>query len=207
MRTILIFIAIVFAELFIMSLMPLESVKSIIEEETNHTKTWFGEQKTNSMLKDASNLFTLLFISTGAVQGSNDFFLKHRKKRYNKGWQQVSDAKIFDMLASAMEKIWLVIKSGMLRLQIMWVCLLLGMSFILPALIDGLAIRQIQKWGESNVSPNLYSYFNVIFISCFAVPFILLFWPMAITPIYMLAWTVILAGSLWVISSNWQHGG
>ena len=146
----------------------------------------------------------MLFVDTGIVEESRDFFVEHRSREYKEGWQRVSDAPLWDMLVEAMEKFWMVLESGMLRLQIMSVCLLISLSFIVPSLIDGLIKREIQKYGEENVSINIYSVSTLVFCSAFLLPFILLFWPMAISPPYMAIWTLILAGSLWLLASNVQ---
>lgn len=204
MKLLLVFFIILLVELFILCLIPRKHLVEIIDAERQHSVTWFGENKAKEMIDDASSLFNLLFVDTGIVEESRDFFVEHRSREYKEGWQRVSDAPLWDMLVEAMEKFWMVLESGMLRLQIMSVCLLISLSFIVPSLIDGLIKREIQKYGEENVSINIYSVSTLVFCSAFLLPFILLFWPMAISPPYMAIWTLILAGSLWLLASNVQ---
>jgi len=204
MKFLLVFLCILLAEVFILCALPKEYVIKIINEEREYAVTWFGENKTKEMLNDASDLYDLFFVDTGMVEASQKLFVKHRDRDYKKGWQEVSDAPLWDMLVESMNKFWMVLESGLLRLQIMWVCLLVSLSFILPALSDGLVKREIRKYGEHNVSVNIYTVAMFVFNSAFMLPFILLFWPMAISPPYMTIWTIILAGSIWLLASNVQ---
>lgn len=197
--------AILFTEIFLFAFLPNNEAVSILNEERQNVVKWFGENKTRKMLKNADELYIKLFQETGMVDGSIHFVLRHRDNKQKAGWEKMSNSTVWDSLANGIKRIWLVIRGGFFRLQVMWICFLLSLSFIVPSLVDGLVKRAISKLGESNVSLNIYNLSMPVFLSAIGLPLFLLFLPVAISPVYMLIWTVILAGSVWLISSNVQH--
>jgi hypothetical protein len=204
MKIFLCFVFVILVELLILAFLPRQHLVDVIHTERQYSLKWFGEEKSLEMINSANGVFNGMFVDTGLVEGSNNFFLKHRNKKHGKGFQKMSDSKFWDHLVSGVDKMWLIIESGMLRLQIMWVCLLLSLSFVIPSLLDGVVKREIRKYGEDNSSINVYSVAMLVLTSTFSLPLVLLFWPMAISPPYMAIWTIILAFSIWLLSSNVQ---
>lgn len=203
MNYVWVFLGLLFSELLVLSFLPKEHLVEIVDQERQSTVKWFGKEKSTEMIDDANVMFDKLFVTSGIHDSSVNFFVRHTDKD-NGLFQEFGEASIFQDLSNGVKKIWFVIQSGMLRLEVMYVCLILSFTFLIPSFIDGINRRTIVRYSEMNVSIIMYTESLKIFFFCLAFPLALLFWPMAISPIYMVCWTLVLALAVWTASSNFQ---
>ena len=104
-----------------------------------------------------------------------------------------------------LDQFWLVLKFSFLRVQMISISLLLAMTFIIPSIVDGLMIRQVNRYGDDNASVNLYNAAEYTFYGCLIFPLYLTFAPFAISPIVMVFYTLTLSASIFILAQNLQH--
>ena len=178
-----------------------------IKKEIGYLQTWFGQNKTTEMVQDANANFDTLFIQTGAVEEVNFWFNYREDTSHikNKGIRDLGDSELVLSFWDKLDQIWMVIKFSMLRMQMIGISLLLALTFIIPSVVDGLMIRQVNLYGDNNVSVNLYNVAEYTFYACIAIPVYMLFIPFAISPVIMVFYTLILSFSIFILAQNLQH--
>jgi hypothetical protein len=190
----------------IVALVSPQRINATIQQEQIAFQNWFGQNKTKDMIIASNTTFDFLFVETGIAEEFNSWFYHDTSKRYrNQGIQTLNESSFFSGFYSRLEQFWLVIRFSFLRAQMIWVCLILALTFIIPAIIDGLMIRQVQRYGDENVSLNLYQFAEYTFYSCLIFPLYIMFSPITISPLYMVPYCLVLACSVWVLAANVQH--
>jgi hypothetical protein len=182
-------------------------VERSIKQEISYLQTWFGKDKTKEMVVDAHNAFDSVFVSTGIMDEFNSWFdyrqdVSHIK---NEGVRALGESGFVYSFWEKLDQFWMIMKFSLLRVQMMSVSLLLALTFIIPSVVDGLMIRQVNRYGDGNVSVNLYNFAEYSFYACLALPVYLMFAPVALSPIVMVFYTLFLSFSIFILAQNLQH--
>ena len=182
-------------------------IESSIKKEIDYLQTWFGHNKTVEMVQGANANFDTLFIQTGVVDEVNFWFNYREDSSHikNQGMRDLGDSDLILGFWDKLDQLWMVMKFSMLRIQMIGVSLLLALTFIIPSIVDGLMIRQVNRYGDDNVSVNLYNFAEYTFYACLAIPVYMLFIPFAISPVIMVFYTLTLSFSIFILAQNLQH--
>lgn len=185
-------------------------IKSELKKEVVTVDRWFGTEKTKEMYADSVEMYKSAFVETGLIKGSYNFFLPkshntHPNVKRNTGIEKLGRAKIWVYVKARLDTFWLVVKSGMFRFQLLLICFLHCLPFLIPSLVDGLMQREICKTSEENASLNIYTVSKGVLLTVLVLPPVLLVWPFAISPLYVGWWAIFLAVSAWLMSANVQH--
>lgn len=183
-------------------------IKSEFKKEVVTVNKWFGKDKTKEMYADSLKAYQSMFVETGIIEESYHFFLpkSHSEDvKVNEGIERLGKAKIWGYIKERLDAFWLVVKSGMFRFQLLLICFLHCLPFLVPSLVDGLMQREICKTSEENASLNIYTVSKSVLLTVLILPPVLLVWPFAISPLYVGWWALFLAISAWLMSANVQH--
>lgn len=178
------------------------------KKEVLTVNQWFGSEKTKEMYLSSAEIYQSMFVDTGIKRGSYSFFLPKDHDvslKRNEGMDRLGKAKIWFYIQERLDAFWMVVKSGMFRFQLLLICFLHCLPFLIPSLVDGLMQREICKTSEDNASLNIYTVSKTTLLSVMILPPVLLVWPFAISPLYVGWWALLLAVSAWLMSANVQH--
>lgn len=181
------------------------TINTAIQKEITYLNTWFGKNKTTDMLTSAQDSFDSMFVHSGVQDEFNSWFEHDNSKVKNKGMRELGESGFITGFMARLDQFWLVLKFSFLRVQMISISLLLAMTFIIPSIVDGLMIRQVNRYGDDNASVNLYNAAEYTFYGCLIFPLYLTFAPFAISPIVMVFYTLTLSASIFILAQNLQH--
>jgi hypothetical protein len=206
-KPIWIIIFILIAEILIVAVaIGPEHVKEENKKELRIIVKWFGKEKAKEMYLSSRDNFNWMFKDSGIVKGSYSFLLPNNENKYkNKGVERMDSSPIWAAIQRRIDSFWIVIKSGFLRFELLLLCLLHCLPFLIPVVIDGLMKREICKLSEDNASLPIYTLSKYTFNFCLIGPPVLFLLPFSISPIYVGVWALLFASSSWLMSSNVQH--
>lgn len=186
-------------------LVPTDHLVNTFNKERKHVANWFGYDRTMEMIVDADENFEALFINTGIASELTEWLTHDPNIDYkNDGMNEVSQHPFFEVISEKLQNVWLMAKGGLLRVEMIFISILLSLSFLIPSVIDGLVIRERLRGSTDNVSTIFYHQSQKIFTGCLLLPLLAVFWPIAMSPIYFVVWTFFLAGSVWLMCKNLQ---
>lgn len=154
-------------------------------------------------IKQTDALFQKLFIETKIRSYFDNIFENTFKNPANRKIQQTSRT----FTSSWNDGFWSLLYRAMWRINGLLTIYLTGLFvFVIPSFLDGLIVRAKKKYEFKNNNP-LYFYGSAhmtIFIAGLAVfiPFI----PYSLTALSIGLFLILLAGSSWIVASNFQTG-
>lgn len=194
--------------LFIITLINPSYVKGEFRQEIKSVVHWFGKTKTEDMYRQSQKNYKSLFVESGVKQASYDWLLPKSNQELgirNEGIKELGNAKIWKFIKNRLDAFWNMVKSSLFRFEVLLICFMHSIPLLVPAAIDGLMQREVTKRGSENASINFYTQSKNVLFTALILPPILLIWPMAISPIYVGWWALILVVSIWLTAANTQH--
>ncbi|BBL92319.1 MULTISPECIES: DUF4400 domain-containing protein [Vibrio] len=182
-----------------------EQVRKVVTEEYRKTELWLGKENTEQLYAKATGQYKQYIIKSKFKEVTYDIFLPRNVEMENKGMERLRQASFWDLVKDRLDSLFLLLKTILFRAKIFINAFLLSCPYLLPVIVDGLMRREVLKISEENASLNLYTVCKKVFLGCLFIPFFMLFWPWAISPIYLLVWTVFMAFTLWIVASHVQH--
>ncbi len=182
-----------------------EQVRKVVTEEYRKTEMWLGKENTEQLYAKATGQYQRYIIQSKFKEVTYEIFLPRNVEIENRGMERMRQASFWEHVEDRLESFFLLIKTMLFRSKIFVNAFLLSCPYLFPVIIDGLMRREVLKISEDNASLNLYTIAKKTFLACLFLPFFMLFWPWAISPIYLLAWTIFMAFTLWVVASHVQH--
>lgn len=175
-------------------------------QERRSLVTWFGQDKAEAMVNVSYERYQSWFVDSGLVKFVDElFYTNQQQDMHNRTMQNVLNDDFFSSLNYRVDLLWIVVQSSLIRLEMLIICLLLSLAFLLPTIVDGIARWQISRVGDQNASINFYTVAEDIFYVLLLLPLFILVSPFAISPLFMFIWTAMLSLSLWFVISNLQH--
>jgi|AntRauTorckE5430_2_1112549.scaffolds.fasta_scaffold03784_5 hypothetical protein len=185
---------------------PSEFLIDSFNQERRALVTWFGQDKAEAMVNISFERYQSWFVDSGLVQFVDDlFYTNQQQDMHNRSMQNVLNDDFFSSLNYRVDLLWIVVQSSLIRLEMLIICLILSLAFLLPTIVDGIARWQISRVGDQNASINFYTVAEDIFYILVLLPLFILVSPFAISPLFMFIWTAMLSLSLWFVISNLQH--
>ena len=185
---------------------PTESIIDSLNAERKEMVTWFGQEKTVEMIQKSESTFNAVFLETGIVHEVYEWFTHDQRVTYsNEGIHSLSQSSFFMDVEQKIHNFWLVVKSALLRFELLKYSAIISLIFIIPTIIDAIMVREANMHLPGNISANVYDLFKLISFSLFLVPIVIVLWPFAISPIYVSVWAIALAVSFWFYITNTQE--
>jgi hypothetical protein len=156
---------------------------------------------TLAVTERANAIFHKLFVETGIQEVSKGLFVHENK----------FDTKIIELAgrttATWHYSLWNMVYRALWRLLALLPLYLSGIvSFVIPAFVDGLVVRAKKKYNFLSHNPmffNVSTHFAVLLVG---LSVFLPFMPIALGAWPLGAFFFVLAGSLWIVSANFQSG-
>lgn len=190
----------------VLLLVSKETLFDVFNEDRIQISKWFGNEKSLQMAFDAKQRFEDLFVDTGISDFIYElFYTDQQVDLMNAGMNDVRDSAFISMTNERIEFVWVILESAMLRIEMILICMLISLCFIIPMVIDGLSKWQISRSGDANSSINIYGVAEKVFYSSLLFPIYIVFLPFAVSPLLMFSWTFVLGVSAWFLTSNLQH--
>lgn len=189
----------------ILILVSPEHMNGIVESEYRKTETWLGKSNTQQLYAKATFQYERYFIASQFKERAYEIFLPRDVKMNNRGMERLRNAPLWDHVRNRLDSFFLLLMTILFRGRIFFSVFLLSIPYLTPVVIDGLMRREKLKLGEENASVTLYTVAKRAFMTCLFLPLFVLFWPLPISPIYLLMWTIFMGFSLWIVASHTQH--
>lgn len=185
---------------------PSEFLIDSFNQERQSLVTWFGNDKAIAMVNVSFERYEAWFVDSGLVNFVDKlFYTNQQQDMHNRGMQDVLNDDLFASLNYRVDLLWVVVQSSLIRLEMLFICLLLSLAFLIPTIVDGIARWQISRGGDQNASINFYTVAEDIFYLLLLLPLFIIVAPFAVSPLYLFIWTALLSLSLWFVISNLQH--
>jgi hypothetical protein len=204
-KTALLALVLLLMEVLLVGVVVQESwVRKVIGSEQALTRTWIGEQAAARVKDRADRWFRAAFIETGVMDGSHRLFLPtEEERRGSQGLEDLGSA----LFAGAEERLrvgWTMAYQVLVRFAqiLLWAPYLL--LLLVPAVTDGLLMRQRKKHGFHYASPILHRCSLYAFLGGFYAVVLLLFAPVVVPPVLVPAIAAVTAASAGVGLSNLQ---
>ena len=204
----LIWIAILFMQLlFILIAVPSDLVQKAVNQEESYLKQYFGESSANKIKRKALGYYTATFQNTGVIDESYAFFLPSDEALNNsKGIETLGVREgWWDTFRNRLESFWLMVYFMFLRLYTIMVWWPLMMVFIVAATYDGLVTRKIKLLGFESTAAPVYGLALHAFVFMMFVPFFYAFSPIAINPLVVPIWGILMGLLVKIKASNLQR--
>lgn len=201
----LIFMAVIQLLLVVTFISP-EHVRTETKKEFEIISKWFGEDKAVAMFNNANSTFRGVFVESGFVKASYDTLVPERKRDYqDASMNEIANSSFFISVKERLDAFWISVRASIMRLDLMWICILHCLIFIIPTIIDGLMKLEKQKLTEDNSVLNIFDVAIFVLSVCVIGPLIILMWPMAISPTYVGVWALIMSIAAWLTASESQQ--
>lgn len=177
-------------------------LEAAIEKEQQYVLGYLGEE-TSKQLKHRTDLTYVTYIKASGVEESvYNFFIP--RKNSKTGLAEMSPW-LFHWFEDRLDTFWWAVYQVLYKLNLF----LSWMPYLLPvflaAFIDGLTVREVKKVESGYSSPLRYDYALISLYILLFIPLIYLSTPIAIHPLWVPLWGVILSVASIVFSSNIQQ--
>lgn len=195
----------VFEILSISFLTNASHIQTEISKEVDLTREWFGDTNTDNIISSSNDTFRKYFRDSGLIAWSytitetNDDQLERAG-----GWLDRMGHSVFDWVDSRIDTFWDVVYMAVMRAKISTTWIYFSIALLIPAVIDGIVVREIKKrtYGYTS-SVKVQTIIQMLpFVLC--LPIIYLLAPMAVTPGLMLFWAISFAVALHIYAANVQ---
>lgn len=204
-RTVLLTAIVLLLEVVIVGvLVPNHWLENSIVSEREMVTDWLGEDTTLSLIESTNKIYKYLFVDTNIVRYSYGLIPTEEERQRSRGFEEFGRDFFFPYVKSRIDVMWSAIYQSLQRtsLFLMWVPYMLPL--FIPAIIDGLSIRNIKKvtYGYTS-SVRYHTAYHILVLLLAAVPIYLAI-PVAVTPISVLVWACIFSFSAMLMMANLQ---
>lgn len=150
-----------------------------------------------------NHLYQAAFIDTGVTKAFGNTFAHDKKDANQKSIGNISSSISRDWN----DGLWLMLYRAIWRLQALLPIYIAGLlAFILPAFVDGIVTRGKKRFNYQVHNPVVFysaTHFSVLVLGLAVfIPFL----PFVLSSLYIGGFTMTLAGSMWLLASNFQTG-
>lgn len=186
-----------FIEFIVVAAMISESWSyKVMEMEKKMAAEFLGPEAAEQILQETDTVYDKLFVKTGVVATVYKYFIPTEETRRRSGsLADLGRDNVFPIIEERLNVIWSSVYQVVYRLTAFSVWLpYLGLFFI-PALIDGLIVRQIKKTNFDYASPLMHRSALYIIIMTMYLLILALFAPIPLPP-----WIIPIAGAVVAMS-------
>lgn len=204
----------IFVTLLILGLLEIISISFLtnasqiqteISKEVELARDWFGDTNTDNIITSSNDAFRKYFKDSGLVAWSYTITQTNDDQLTRAGgWLDRMGHAAFEWVDSRIDTFWDVVYMAVMRAEISTTWIYFSIPVLIPAVIDGIVVREIKKrtYGYTS-SVKVQTVVQLLpFVLC--IPIIYLLAPMAITPGMMLFWAVSFAIALHIYAANVQ---
>lgn len=204
-RTSILWLLAVLLEMLLIALFVSASwVNAQIKEERSAIFSWLGKETTTNIIESTNNSYRYFFQATGLVEGSYEIFIPNKEQIQASAGMETLGKPVFVWFKERLDAFWITIYHSFQRLFTLLEWLPYMLPLLLPAVIDGAMQREIKKVTYGYASPVRYHTAFHLLLALIFLPFIYMFFPIAVTPIIIPIWALLLAIVLLVLSANIQ---
>ena len=200
---VLIFIMMLFFELVLgAALLSKPFIINNINDEISMVASFVGDNVADEYHKKARENFKLLFVRTSIMQHTYKMWVPDSTKDQHglEGMGQQG----FDRFEVFLDNLWDLVFKGVLRGTIFVSWLPFFLPLLIPAIINGLMIREVKKLNYGYASPVRFSYSYKTILGTFIIVPIYFLIPIAIHPAIVPLWLAVISICLLVMFSNLQ---
>lgn len=185
-------------------LTPNDWLHTSIIEERDKVSNWLGDETTDNLVLKTNRWYKDIFVDTGLVHASYGFIPTEDDREHSGGLGEFGRYDIFPVAKERIDVLWAAIYQSIQRMSlfILWSPYMLPL--FIPAVIDGLSVRQIKKVSYGYASPVRYhTAYHFIVVLLAAIPFYLAL-PFAVTPLVVPVWAAAFSFSVMLMLTNLQ---
>jgi len=177
--------------------------RSIREERTMVTR-WLGGKTTQALIQQTNTIYKTLFVDTGIVHASYGYIPTREDRQNSPGLEHLGERYYFPYFKDRIDVMWSAIYQSIQRLTLFMLWTPYMLPLFIPAMYDGLSIRNIKKVTYGYASPVRYqtAFLTIVFLLA-AIPFYLAI-PVAVTPMIVPLWTIVFSLAVMLMTSNLQ---
>jgi hypothetical protein len=182
-----------------------DHIKEEVATEYKKTEWWLGVQNTAELYKKSTFDYKHSFVETGIEDFVFDTFVLHKQETDDKAMARAQKEPLWKVIEDRLTALFFIIQTMFFRARLFLMTFFLTLPYLIPVMIDGLMAREILKLSEDNASVTMYSISKYTLAFLVFLPFLMMFWPWAISPMWLLIWAIIFSMNVWQVAKNFQH--
>ncbi len=181
-----------------------EWVNSNIAEEQHDYANHFESEALSKINEKANKFYRKYFVDSGFRDTTFHVVIPTEAEKTNTHYMENIGAPVFDKVYQGLETLWTVILRVVVRIfaWVHWSTFTL--IILIPAVIDGVAMRKVKKATFQNSSSVIQRYSAIFILLAFYVLLLSLFSPIAVHPYIYPAVTIVAAAMIGIIVANVQ---
>lgn len=201
----LIYIAIFLLEICVTALIiSPDFIRSELADEQQHVVNVLGPRVEHDLREESASYFRASLVDTGVVRASYDMLVPTEDQRRRSVGMEELGGKAFVWVNDRLDAFWNSVYQMFYRICVLlaWAPAILPLA--LPAIVDGVMVREIKKRTYGYASPVRYhAMTHALMFLVMAIPIYVAF-PIAVTPILIPIWAVMVCLCLMVFTANIQ---
>lgn len=202
---ILLYLAVFMLELLLTVLIiSPEFIRKELAEEQQHVANVLGPRVEHNLREEAAEHFRKAFVDTGVVRATYDTLIPTEDQRRRSVGMEELGSGTFVWLGERMRALWNSIYQMFYRFGVLWAWAPAILPLAIPAIVDGLSIREIKKMSYGYASPVRYhAMTHALVFLVMALPIYIAF-PIAVSPMVIPIWAVLVCLALMIFTANVQ---
>ena len=202
---VLLYIAVFLLELLLTVLIiSPEFIRKELAEEQQHVANVLGARVEHNLREESADVFRKALVDTGVVSASYDTLIPTEDQRRRSVGMEELGSTTFVWLGERLKALWNSVYQMFYRFSVLWAWAPAILPLAIPAVVDGLSIREIKKMSYGYASPVRYhAMTHVLVFLVMGIPIYIAF-PFAVTPLVIPIWAVLVCLALMVFTANVQ---
>lgn len=182
-----------------------EWIRKELAQEQQYVVNALGARVEHDLREESAEAFRTVFVNTGIVRASYDLFIPTEQQRQNSRGLEELGGKTFVWVGERLNALWNQIYQMFYRMSVLlaWAPAILPLA--IPAVVDGLSMREIKKatYGGYASPVRYHAMTHAIMFLVLGVPIYIGF-PMAVSPMLIPIWAILICVALMVFTANIQ---
>lgn len=163
-----------------------------IQHETDNSIRWLGADTVKAVYRAADNIFESTFVETGLYDTSYELFIPSAEERRRSKGMESMGKEIFTQVDRRLDVMWIAAYQVIVRVLMLLLWAPYFVIILVPAIVDGVVVREIKKVNFGFSSPMFHRYAIYAIVMVLYLMLLTLFSPVQVAPIvYPLAILII----------------
>lgn len=181
-----------------------EFIRKELAEEQQHVVNALGARVEHGLREQSAEAFRTVLVDTGVVRASYDMLVPTEDQRRRSVGMEELGGSTFVWVGERLKAFWNSVYQMFYRFSVLWAWAPAILPLAIPAVIDGLSIREIKKMSYGYASPVRYhAMTHALVFLLMAIPIYVAF-PISVNPLVIPIWAVLVCLALMIFTANVQ---
>lgn len=174
-----------------------------IQQETDLAVNWLGADTVRAVHDAGDRIFQSAFVETGLYDTSFELFIPSEAERRRARGMEDMGKEIFRTVDTRIQVLWMAIYQVIIRVLMLLLWAPYFLIVLVPAIVDGVMVREIKKVNIGFASPAVHRYSLYLIGMASYVMLLTLFSPFNVNPIvYPVAIMIVVFAMHFVVSNT-----